>query len=250
MVYEIETALKTIRQEGVSTLAVKICLYFWQMVRAIWFTFQRKPHDHGYTSISKIVHFAFTAAGGLIAPDQHVSELTNISNLVAHKRPIAILEIGTATGGTLLTWCAIAPPDATIISIDLPGGIHGGGYAWWRTLIYRQFARAGQRLHLLRENAHNPETVERVRGLAPDGIDFLFLDADHTYWGVKAEFDIYAPMMRPGGIICICDICKHPEEMNCQVDVFWNEIKGRYKSFEIVESYTRNRGYGFGIIEV
>src|SRR5262249_24071366 len=96
-------------------------------------------------------------AGALDRPDQVRSELDGLLRLmVAQGRPRRILEIGTHNGGTLLGWSAIAADDATIISLDLPMGAYGGGYREWRAPIYRGFARAGQSIHLLRADSHEP----------------------------------------------------------------------------------------------
>ncbi|MCS7366302.1 MAG: class I SAM-dependent methyltransferase [archaeon YNP-WB-062] len=66
-------------------------------------------------------------------------------------------------------------------------------------------------------------------------MDFLFIDGDHTYEGVKKDFEMYSPLVRGGGIIAFHDIVQHPPETGCEVSGFWNEIKLRYKYREIVE---------------
>jgi len=43
-------------------------------------------------------------------------------------------------------------------------------------------------------------------------LDFLFIDGDHTYEGVKRDFEMYSPLVRNGGIIAFHDIVKHPPE--------------------------------------
>jgi predicted O-methyltransferase YrrM len=37
-------------------------------------------------------------------------------------------------------------------------------------------------------------------------VDFLFIDADHSYEGVKKDFEMYSPLVRKGGIIAFHDI--------------------------------------------
>jgi predicted O-methyltransferase YrrM len=39
-----------------------------------------------------------------------------------------------------------------------------------------------------------------------DQLDFLFLDGDHSYEGVKMDFDIWFPKLKSGGIIAMHDI--------------------------------------------
>ena len=80
-------------------------------------------------------------------------------------------------------------------------------------------------------------------------LDFLFIDGDHTYEGVKKDFEMYSPLVRNGGIIAFHDICPHPPEKKCEVSKFWNEIKQRYKCVEIVEDWRQNWA-GIGVIYV
>ena len=59
-------------------------------------------------------------------------------------------------------------------------------------------------------------------------IDFLFLDGDHTYEGIRQDFEMYSPLVKKGGIIGFHDIAPHPPETDCDVFRFWNEIKLNY----------------------
>jgi predicted O-methyltransferase YrrM len=245
MIYEFKIALKTIRQEGLGSLFRKFLQYIGQLFRAVWFLGLRVPKGD---FPEKVVDFSFHAAGGLIYPGQIRSEYIRLATLVQERKPRVIVEIGTANGGTLVAWCALAHPRAVVVSIDLPGGIHGGGYAYWRSLIYHRFAQSGQSLHLLRADSHLPSTREQLKRILPtEGIDFLFIDGDHTYDGVKADFEMYSPLVRPGGLVALHDICKHPPEMDCHVDKLWQEIQQKYKTSEIIENVDQG-GFGIGVV--
>jgi predicted O-methyltransferase YrrM len=245
MVYEFKIAWKTIRQEGFGPLFRKVLQYFGQWFQAIWFAMIRIPNGD---SPEKVVDFSFNAAGGLIYPGQIRSEYVRLATIVQQRKPQVIVEIGTANGGTLLAWCALAQPQAVVVSIDLPGGIHGGGYAYWRSFIYRHFRQPGQSLHLFRADSHLPGTREALQKiLPPQGIDFLFIDGDHTYEGVKADFKMYSPLVRQGGFVALHDICTHPPEMDCHVDKFWREVQQKYKTYEIIENVNQG-GFGIGVV--
>lgn len=248
MIYEFKVAFKTIQKEGIGALLKKIFLYFGQMANAIQFSLLKKPHDG---SPEEVVDFSFKAAGGLIYPGQVRSEFIQLTELIKKRKPRVLVEIGTANGGTLSAWCAVAAPKAIIISIDLPGGIHGGGYAYWRIAIYRQFPQAGQTLHLLRADSHRAETLLQLKKiLPPEGADFLFIDGDHTYAGVKADFEMYSPLVRKGGLLALHDICLHPPEMDCHVDEFWAELREKYKSTSELVENPKQGGFGIGLIEL
>lgn len=203
--------------------------------------------DQRRTDALFLVDYLFTRFFGLLKPSQVRSEITNLAKVVEELKPKTVLEVGTNKGGTLFLFSRLADPDATLISVDLPGGVYGGGYPNWRIPLYNAFRRAQQALHLVRADSHAVETLEQVKAiLGGRKVDFLFIDADHTYEGVKKDFELYSTLVRPGGVIAFHDIVPHPPEYHCGVDIFWNEIK-RPESREFIED--RNQGWaGIGIL--
>lgn len=164
------------------------------------------------------------------------SEILELANLLKGLAPRRSLEIGTNYGGTLFLLCAVSPPNAKIISLDLPDGPFGGGYPKRKIPIFRQFPRFGQELHLLRANSHHRETKAQIeRLLRNEPLDYLFVDADHTYEGVQRDFEMYAPLVRTGGVIAFHDIVTHKAGTQCEVERFWNEIKQQYQYREFVQ---------------
>jgi predicted O-methyltransferase YrrM len=164
------------------------------------------------------------------------SEFVQLGKLLQESAPRRSLEIGTNYGGTLFLLCTISPSDAKIISLDLPFGPFGGGYPKRRIPLYRRFRRGGQQLHLLRADSHAQKTKDRVlQILGGEKLDYLFLDGDHTYEGVSSDFEMYAPLVRSGGMVAFHDIVTYRPETKCQVGQFWREVKGRYAHREFIE---------------
>jgi len=184
-----------------------------------------------------------------IKPSQVREEIAELLRILKSLNPRICLEIGTAGGGTLFLFAQMANPGATLISIDLPGGPFGGGYPAWKIPLYKSFARyTTQRIHLLRADSHNPNTLRKVREiLAGKPLDFLFIDGDHTYEGVRRDFEMYSPLVRKGGMIAFHDIVPGPPENVGGVPEFWNDIKNKYKHLEIVKDPNQG-GYGIGVI--
>jgi predicted O-methyltransferase YrrM len=248
MIYELEIAWRTARREGLGSFFTKLRLYLRQILSGIAFMFRRLPQN---LPPDRMVDFAMTTGGGFLQTSQVRSEIVELANLIAQRRPKIVVEIGTAHGGTLFLWCRLAHPEATLISLDLPGGIHGGGYPYWKSFVYRRFPLAKQHLHLLRGDSHKPEMQARLKSALPgDGkVDFLFIDGDHTYEGVKSDFEMYSGLVRPGGLVVFHDICKHPAAMDCGVDRFWEEVKNKRSTREFVHDV--NQGTcGIGVVEV
>jgi len=127
-----------------------------------------------------------------IKPSQIYTEILSLAKIIHDLRPKTLLEIGTASGGSLFLFCQVAEPDAIVISVDLPGGPFGGGYPEWRIPLCKSFAKERQRIHLIRADSHDPKTLEIVKKILGNSkLDFLFIDRDHTYEGVKRDFKMY-----------------------------------------------------------
>jgi predicted O-methyltransferase YrrM len=80
-------------------------------------------------------------------------------------------------------------------------------------------------------------------------LDFLFIDGDHRYEGVKMDFEMYGKLVGKGGIIAFHDICPHPPQTGCEVNKFWCEIKNRYEHIEIIKDWKQGWA-GIGVIYV
>jgi len=169
-----------------------------------------------------------------LSPIQIRFELVQLLEIVQRQKPKALMEIGTMLGGTLLLFCRVADPDALILSIDLPPARFG--YPDWRVPLYRAFAKQNQKIHLIRADSHAEETPERARGiLGGRELDFLFIDGDHAYQGVKRDFEMYAPLVKRGGTVAFHDIAAHPPSAGCEVRRLWEEIKTSYPHREIFQ---------------
>jgi len=185
-----------------------------------------------------------------IRPLQVRSELERLAKIVATKKPGAAMEIGTCLGGTLFMLCQLASPTATIISLDLPNGPFGGGYTPLQLPLFKKFRRHQQRLHFLRCDSHSAETLASVKGICGSGrLDYLFIDGDHTYEGVKQDFEMYSPLVRAGGVIAFHDVAEASMyyKVDSNVRKFWDEVKKRYAHEEIIED--QKQGWaGIGVL--
>jgi cephalosporin hydroxylase len=197
-----------------------------------------------------LAFFKPPSLGAIFEPLQKRAEIRDLFLRVRDLRPRTVLEIGTNYGGTLLLFCRAAAPDATLISLDLPGGRFGGGYPLSRVPYYRAFASRGQRLRLLRCDSHDPGTVAAVqRLLRGRPLDFLFIDGDHSYLGVKQDFQVFAPLVRAGGLIALHDVVPAPQEIGGEVPRFWAEVKARQATEELIE-HPDQQMMGIGLLRV
>lgn len=146
MFCEIETTWQTLRRESCGAFVNKIRSYFHQLL--CWARFYFLGLSRNATS-EALVDFSFNAAGGLLKTAQIRSEIIQLADLIGKHRPKNIVEIGATQGNTLFLWCRQTDPAATIVSLNLPGGIHDGGYPDWKSWIYQWFLLAMHKLHPL-----------------------------------------------------------------------------------------------------
>ena len=189
-----------------------------------------------------------------INANQHPEEICQLFERVQALDPKVIVEIGTRAGGTLFLWSQASPKLELLASIDLPGGIHGGGYVVEREKLYRLFTenQPNCRLELLRCDSQHESTKQRLKQLLHKRpIDFLFIDGDHRYAGVKRDYALYHDLMCDGGIIAFHDIYPNTRDSSIQVDQFWNELRDdeHLSTEEIVHKPYTGR-YGIGMILV
>jgi hypothetical protein len=160
-----------------------------------------------------------------------------------------VVEIGTYRGGTLRCWMHLCDEKTEFVSIDLPGGDFGGGYSDEEARTFRGFLKPGQELHCLRMDSHEAATVNELTAiLRGRPIDFLFIDGDHSYEGVKRDYELYRPLVRTGGMIAFHDILPHVVHESCQVHRFWNELRDRSGAFEIIDRDGFDVWGGIGVL--
>lgn len=206
------------------------------------------PFLGAHTGVPRVV--SFVLGNYFFTAWQVADELTALGEILATLRPRCALEIGTARGGTLLFLTKLASPRATIISVDLPEGRFGGGYTSTRAWFYKRFARRGQRLELLRGDSHTSDVLERAGTvLGGQALDYLFIDGDHSYEGVKCDFGMYGPKVRKGGLIAVHDIVDGAPEKVGGVPRFWREIKSQYRHTEIIKNRDQD-SCGIGVLYV
>lgn len=211
----------------------------------------RKINSFKYDSIEDAINFAYNDIYGLIKPFQNKKEIYGLLKMLEERDVKTILEIGSAYGGTLFLLSNIAPHNGVIISIDLPAQIFKGGYPKWREKLYHSFSSNSQKLYLIRKNSHSNEASDEVNTLLEgDNIDFLFIDGDHSYEGVKKDFNIYSKLVKENGLIGFHDIQPGPKEDVGGVPEFWKEVKQNFDNhIELIDDKNQN-GLGIGLLEV
>jgi predicted O-methyltransferase YrrM len=186
-----------------------------------------------------------------LVASQKLEEIIPALERIAALRSQRVCEIGTAAAGTLYLLTRVSAPDALVVSIDLSVPLHS------RALRSR-LARPGQRLISLAADSHKEETAAQLeRLLEGRPLDVLFIDGDHSYEGVRSDFERYGRLVRSGGIVALHDInedfrTRHgldTASVSGDVPRFWRELKGSYRTEELI-AHPDQDGFGIGIVHI
>ena len=185
--------------------------------------------------------------GWSVSLQQVPQEIKTLLGIVRDRNVRSMMEIGTRWGGTLFLFSWTIPKDASIVSLDLPSEQSlKRGYDWLKRGYFANFVQKSQRLTLLRGDSHCPTNLAKATSAIEGELDFLFIDGDHTYEGVKKDFEMYSPLVRKGGLVAFHDICGHDVGVS-EVDRYWQEIKDGYRHREIIEN-PKQTWAGIGLI--
>jgi len=119
-------------------------------------------------------------------------------------RPKVILEIGTANGGTAKFWEKTLDSDGLLVTADIRVHLRD-------EYNFCDFSDAVSELHILENfDSQNPNSVEIIRRILGTGaVDFLYIDAAHSYEGLKIDYEFWTPLVRSGGLVGFHDT-NHP----------------------------------------
>jgi cephalosporin hydroxylase len=80
--------------------------------------------------------------------------------------------------------------------------------------------------------------------------DFAFIDGDHSYEGVKADFYNLLPHLKKGTPVAFHDIAisDFHHQHGCYVGEFWRDLKKEYKATEFMEMQVNPDWAGVGIV--
>lgn len=158
------------------------------------------------------------------------SEFVSLLNHLRNMGTKDVIEIGAYSGGS--TYCFREICDGEIISIDIDHKANLPDVTYIK--------------------GKSSEAIKEVRkALNKRKVDFIFIDGDHSYEGVKKDFEYYKGLVRKGGFIALHDIVDSDSHrfQGCEVSKFWQELKDdpNVKTSEIIEGLDWG---GIGLVEV
>ncbi|HKL16797.1 MAG TPA: class I SAM-dependent methyltransferase [Patescibacteria group bacterium] len=184
-----------------------------------------------------------------IKPMQKKKEATLFLEEVKKINPRIICEVGSGRGGMLYLFSRIANKNAQIISIDIPKSYLLKNYLDLKDFLYNNLIKENQTIYPIKADSHKKETLNKLKQILNNKkIDLLFIDGDHSYKGVKKDFQLYSPLVKKNGIIAFHDIVPNKNDKNNNVYKFWKEIKKEKENFKEIIENPRQKGMGIGLI--
>jgi len=209
---------------------------------------RKRGHLHQVFEQCNSTDDLFNFAAEHIGIGQNRDEFLNFMSYIMEEKPHTICEIGVRAGGTNFMLANAIASCRTIIGIDiLLQHVH----------LLEYFCREGVSQFFVSGDSSDPRTVRKVEKCLGNcfQLDVLFIDGDHSYKGVAKDFYAYQHLVKEGGIIAFHDICMDhrrrfgidtPNDAG-EVYLFWEKIRGNYKSLEFYSS-THQNGSGIGAI--
>jgi len=127
-------------------------------------------------------------------------DLVRMQELIWRVRPDVIVETGVAHGGSLVFYASLfaAIGAGRVIGIDV--AIRPAN----RAAI--EAHPLAPRIALIEGSSIDPATAAAARALIdPHERVLVVLDSDHSRAHVRAELELYAPLVAPGGYVVVCD---------------------------------------------
>jgi predicted O-methyltransferase YrrM len=149
-----------------------------------------------------ITHFGLWLAGLQQAQTQtSARERACLAKHAAGKQ--RLVEIGVWHGVTTRVLRSVMDPSATLYAVDpYPAGRLGFSFQY--LIAHREVGvvRNG-RVVWVRTTGEEAARRHQAQGLPP--VDFIFIDGDHTYEGLRADWTGWSPQVAPGGVVALHD---------------------------------------------
>jgi predicted O-methyltransferase YrrM len=167
---------------------------------------------------------------------QFPEELDWLCNKIAGAN--SILEIGSWDGSCLALLAKSCAPGARIRSIDL--GLGGPTVVEALRRTVEKLREDGYDAEVFLGNSHAQKTRTWASQSAP--YDLIFIDGDHNYAGVKADWEEYRSFAKAVGFHDVC--CPGPE---IGVIRLWHEIQ---ETYDTEECCLRGNHMGIGFVNL
>lgn len=166
----------------------------------------------------------------------HYHILYDIAKTYSDNEQIVYLEIGAYAGGSACLM--LQRPKTTVISIDIGNPIHP------EVVLQNtsKFNKHENSYTYILGNSQDPQIINRVSQVP---VDVLFIDGDHSYFGVWADYLNYFKLVKPNGYIVFDDYndFNHSPMVKSAVDHIVNQVRDDYEVIGSFKNEFNAHGY-------
>lgn len=152
------------------------------------------------------------------------SEFHDFLRLLRTLQVNSYLEVGAYRGGTFYRVMRHLPAGSFGVTVDNDKRNASRGHQSPLVAVRQRLTREGYRIQTVFGDSHDAATIAATRSLGP--FDAVLIDGDHSYTGVKKDWEAYGPMARR--LVAFHDIAKeHVTRSGSRIEVarLWREIR-------------------------
>ncbi len=188
---------------------------------------------------------------------EHAGEVDLLSAIAKMERVNSYLEIGVRYGISFAKIGEALPEGSLMVAVDMPGGEWGQeGSAFELNKVANRLRARGHEVHVILGDSTDPEIVAQVQKISdawmgtdsPPRFGLCYIDGDHRYEGVRADFVNYQAMCR---IVAFDDIwtdrfttTPKGKDPLAGTHHLWEEIKAGRRYVELAGTKKRTQGIG------
>jgi predicted O-methyltransferase YrrM len=152
-----------------------------------------------------MLHFGLWCLGIERADTQTTeSERDCLARHADQKRRLA--EIGVWHGVTTCRLRRAMHPAAVLVAVD-PYPVGRLGFSTQQIIAHREVSKIRHgTVQWLRKTG-----IEAAQSQTPESFDFVFIDGDHSYDGLKRDWEAWSGLIAPGGVIGLHDSRSTPD---------------------------------------
>ena len=185
--------------------------------------------------MTTLTHFGLWCVGLAHAETQTTeAERDSLARHASGKRHLA--EIGVWHGVTTCRLRKAMHPQGTLFAVD-PYPLGRLGFSAQFVIAHREVAKIrGGTVHWIRKTG-----ADAARDLASNGtthLDFVFVDGDHSYEGLRADWEGWSRLLKPGAVIALHDSRSTPARPidDAGSVLFTREVIGRDPRFQTIDT--------------
>lgn len=185
-------------------------------------------------------------------PPQDPDEFEALCQIVRKKQPKRILEIGSRHGRSILRISEAAMPSLQFVQIiDMPGGPWGAdGSDEALNQCAEDLRERNVNASVFLGNSQGSDAAQFA--IDNEGyFDFAFIDGDHTYDGVLADYERFRPCMAEGSVMTFHDVCAPPTHLYrgrpLGVPKLWAKLCLEYEE-KAVTLHSIGSKFGIGVL--